>query len=91
MAPNVPNQPINPDDEDDVVPEQHAAFGIQRATQRSQQPAWRDLGLERILDGGPPATSAITGDKSLGAGLGANVGGSEGSGAAAAASVRNMR
>ncbi|KAF1345744.1 Apc13p protein-domain-containing protein [Delphinella strobiligena] len=49
------HQPLNPDDEDDVVPEQHAAFGIQRATQRSREPAWRDLGLERILDGGPPA------------------------------------
>lgn len=48
------HQPLNPDDEDDVVPEQHAAFGIQRATQRSREPAWRDLGLERILDGGPP-------------------------------------
>ncbi|KAI4728397.1 hypothetical protein E4T49_03762 [Aureobasidium sp. EXF-10728] len=37
------HQPLNPDDEDDVVPEQHAAFGIQRATQRQQEPAWRDL------------------------------------------------
>ena len=26
-------QPVNPEDEDDVVPDQHAAFGIQRATQ----------------------------------------------------------
>ncbi|KAG9592403.1 hypothetical protein KCU77_g1887, partial [Aureobasidium melanogenum] len=47
-------QPLNPDDEDDVVPEQHAAFGIQRATQRQQEPAWRDLGLDRILNEGPP-------------------------------------
>ncbi|KAK0352907.1 hypothetical protein LTR59_014900 [Friedmanniomyces endolithicus] len=29
------HQPINPDEEDDVVPEQHAAFGIQRATLRA--------------------------------------------------------
>lgn len=48
------HQPLNPDDEDDVVPEQHAAFGIQRATQRQREPAWRDLGLERILNEGPP-------------------------------------
>ncbi|KEQ95816.1 hypothetical protein AUEXF2481DRAFT_39669 [Aureobasidium subglaciale EXF-2481] len=50
------HQPLNPDDEDDVVPEQHAAFGIQRATQRQQEPAWRDLGLDRILNEGPPKT-----------------------------------
>lgn len=47
-------QPPNPEDEDDIVPEQHAAFGIQRATQRQREPAWRDLGLERILNEGPP-------------------------------------
>ncbi|KXH35566.1 Apc13 domain-containing protein, partial [Colletotrichum simmondsii] len=27
------HQPINPEDEDDVVPDQHAAFGITKATQ----------------------------------------------------------
>ena len=48
------HQPPNPEDEDDVVPNEHAAFGIQRATQRQQEPAWRDLGLERILNQGPP-------------------------------------
>lgn len=48
------HQPINPDDEDDVIPDQHAAFGIQRATQRSREPAWRDLGLERLMTEGPP-------------------------------------
>lgn len=51
---NVPpqHQPINPDDEDDVVPDQHAAFGIQRATQKPREPAWRDLGLESLMNGG---------------------------------------
>ena len=48
------HQPINPDDEDDVVPDQHAAFGIQRATQKAKEPAWRDLGLESIMTSGPP-------------------------------------
>jgi len=48
------HQPLNPEDEDDVVPNEHAAFGIQRATQRNREPAWRDLGLERILNEGPP-------------------------------------
>ncbi|TKA68134.1 hypothetical protein B0A55_06950 [Friedmanniomyces simplex] len=50
------HQPINPDEEDDVVPDQHAAFGIQRATQRAKgrEPAWRDLGLEGLMSGGPP-------------------------------------
>ena len=46
-------QPVNPEDEDDVVPDQHAAFGIQRATQTKKEPAWRDLGLEELLRRGP--------------------------------------
>lgn len=49
--------PVNPEDEDDVVPDMHAAFGIQRALGGEQdrgsarEPVWRDLGLERLLDG----------------------------------------
>ncbi|KAF2104694.1 Apc13p-domain-containing protein [Rhizodiscina lignyota] len=43
------HQPVNPEDEDDVVPDQHAAFGIQRATQKQREPAWRDLGLEELM------------------------------------------
>ncbi|KAK0727871.1 Apc13p protein-domain-containing protein, partial [Lasiosphaeria miniovina] len=46
-------QPINPEDEDDVVPDQHAAFGIQKATQKSREPAWRDLGLAELMRQGP--------------------------------------
>jgi hypothetical protein len=46
-------QPLNPEDEDDVVPDQHAAFGIQRATQAKKEPTWRDLGLEELLQRGP--------------------------------------
>ncbi|OAA69426.1 Apc13 domain protein [Akanthomyces lecanii RCEF 1005] len=49
------HQPINPEDEDDVVPDQHAAFGIQRATQRVNEPAWKDLGLASLMDKGPDA------------------------------------
>lgn len=48
------HQPTNPDDEDDIVPDQHAAFGIQRATQKAREPAWRDLGLDRLMTDGPP-------------------------------------
>ncbi|KAK4546322.1 hypothetical protein LTR36_001999 [Oleoguttula mirabilis] len=55
------HQPINPDDEDDVVPDQHAAFGIQRATQKAREPAWRDLGLESLMTGGPPEQQATGG------------------------------
>ncbi|KAL7625633.1 hypothetical protein AAE478_004853 [Parahypoxylon ruwenzoriense] len=51
-------QPINPEDEDDVVPDQHAAFGIQKATQRSREPAWKDLGLAELMKRGPPAGKA---------------------------------
>ncbi|KAI4125744.1 MAG: hypothetical protein LQ338_004108 [Usnochroma carphineum] len=46
-------QPPNPEDEDDVVPDQHAAFGIQRATQAKREVAWRDLGLEELMRRGP--------------------------------------
>jgi hypothetical protein len=48
------HQPVNPEDEDDVVPDQHAAFGIQRAQQKSKEPAWKDLSLDRLLSAGPP-------------------------------------
>jgi hypothetical protein len=47
------NQPINPEDEDDVVPDQHAAFGIQRATQKVKESAWKDLGLADLMKKGP--------------------------------------
>ncbi|KAF3063914.1 hypothetical protein GL218_02301 [Daldinia childiae] len=47
------HQPINPEDEDDVVPDQHAAFGIQKATQRSREAAWKDLGLAELMGKGP--------------------------------------
>jgi hypothetical protein len=55
------HQPVNPEDEDDVVPDQHAAFGIQRATQRQREPAWRDLGLRALMARGPPAAGAGVG------------------------------
>ncbi|KAI9860757.1 MAG: hypothetical protein M1813_005680 [Trichoglossum hirsutum] len=47
------HQPINPEDEDDVVPDQHAAFGITRAQQKTREPAWKDLGLNELLRQGP--------------------------------------
>ena len=43
--------PPNPEDEDDVVPDQHAAFGITRAMDRSRDAVWRDLGLEALVRG----------------------------------------
>ncbi|RYO97954.1 hypothetical protein DL765_010999 [Monosporascus sp. GIB2] len=65
------HQPINPEDEDDVVPDQHAAFGIQKATQRAREPAWRDLGLADLMRKGPGAVRASAG---AGAGSSAGVG-----------------
>jgi hypothetical protein len=48
-------QPINPEDEDDVVPDQHAAFGIARAMdaagRRRVEPVWRDLGMRELVRG----------------------------------------
>ncbi|KAF2742042.1 Apc13p-domain-containing protein [Sporormia fimetaria CBS 119925] len=54
-------QPINPEDEDDVVPDQHAAFGIQRATQQKREPVWRDLGLEELVRRGPGEGAGVSG------------------------------
>lgn len=67
-APHLPHEPIyvpphlqppNPEDEDDVVPDQHAAFGIQRATQAKREAAWRDLGLEELMRRGPKKEEKI--------------------------------
>ncbi|KAF1815053.1 Apc13 domain protein [Eremomyces bilateralis CBS 781.70] len=52
-------QPLNPEDEDDVVPDQHAAFGITRATQTVKEPVWRDLGLEELLKRKPEGTEDL--------------------------------
>ncbi len=52
------HQPLNPEEEDDVVPDQHAAFGIQRATLKAKEPAWRDLGLEALMKKGPGGQGA---------------------------------
>lgn len=63
------NQPLNPEDEDDVVPDQHAAFGIQRATQTTKEAAWKDLGLAELMRKGPGQTGGpVNGDmlKSIG-------------------------
>lgn len=61
-------QPVNPEDEDDVVPDQHAAFGIQRATQNKREPAWRDLGLDELLSRGPEGDTAQRGGAAVSAG-----------------------
>ena len=46
-----------------MVPEQHAAFGIQRATLRAlgREPAWRDLGVGGLMMAGPPASGGGAG------------------------------
>ncbi len=38
-----------------MVPDQHAAFGIQKATQKVREPAWKDLGLDELMGKGPSA------------------------------------
>ncbi|KAF2260135.1 hypothetical protein CC78DRAFT_501998, partial [Lojkania enalia] len=59
-------QPVNPEDEDDVVPDQHAAFGIQRARERGsrREVVWRDLGLEELVRRGPGETGNVGGVRS---------------------------
>jgi hypothetical protein len=60
------HQPINPEDEDDVVPDQHAAFGIQKATQRNREPAWKDLNLAGLMKKGPAAPGPAGGSAGAG-------------------------
>lgn len=67
-------QPLNPEDEDDVVPDQHAAFGIQKATQKTREPAWRDLGLDELMQQGPGAPGAGLGLGNGGVGGGSTAG-----------------
>lgn len=77
-------QPPNPEDEDDVVPDQHAAFGIARAMERRREAIWRDLGLEALVNG--------YGHGGGGAGLtAANGGGSGGAGGAMSGSAATLR
>lgn len=97
MAPQY--QPPNPEDEDDVVPDQHAAFGITRAMERRRDAVWRDLGLEALVNGeghGPDA-GPVTGPGGAGAAgaatsrPGATLRGSGGGAAAAGAPVIRIR
>lgn len=76
------HQPANPEDEDDMVPDQHAAFGIQRATgvalgaAARREPAWRDLGLGALMARGPEAGAwRGVGLLRRGVGMGGGVGG----------------
>ncbi|EAT82482.2 anaphase-promoting complex subunit 13 [Parastagonospora nodorum] len=68
-------QPVNPEDEDDVVPDQHAAFGIQRATQTRKEPAWRDLGLDDLMRRGPGEGSASSSTARTSGGAAVSAGG----------------
>jgi hypothetical protein len=74
-------QPVNPEDEDDVVPDQHAAFGIARAMDARREPAWRDLGLPDLVRGERHAGTGAAG-AGAGAGPGAGAGGVAGPGLA---------
>jgi len=51
-------EPLNPEHEDEVIPNQHAAFGIQKATEKTREPAWKDLGLIELMKQGPPKDKA---------------------------------
>ncbi|KAJ5636034.1 uncharacterized protein N7484_009347 [Penicillium longicatenatum] len=62
------HQPPNPEDEDDVVPDQHAAFGITRAMDRRRDPVWRDLGLEALVNGQGHGGVAVSANSAGGTG-----------------------
>lgn len=88
------HQPPNPEDEDDVVPDQHAAFGIARAMERRREAVWRDLGLHALVSGqghggGAVATNAGAAGGTIGSGPGATLRGSGGGlSSASSAAVR---
>ncbi|KAK3997510.1 Apc13p protein-domain-containing protein [Cladorrhinum sp. PSN332] len=87
-------QPINPEDEDDVVPDQHAAFGITQATQKSKQTAWKDLNLASLMNRGPGGgphggTSSATGGRAGASGNARRRGGG-GGGAAAGSAYKGL-
>ena len=54
------------------MPDQHAAFGITRATQAKREPVWKDLGLEALVDGGPKEGRKSKNEK-MGVGMGASL------------------
>ncbi|CAI7589560.1 unnamed protein product [Penicillium manginii] len=90
------HQPPNPEDEDDVVPDQHAAFGIARAMERRREAVWRDLGLQALVSGqghGGGAVAATTGagGGTVGSGPGATLRGSGGGAASAASAAVRVR
>ncbi|PVH96326.1 Apc13p-domain-containing protein [Periconia macrospinosa] len=68
-------QPVNPEDEDDVVPDQHAAFGIQRATQGKKEINWQDFGLDELVRRAPGERMGETSGGTGGAGAGGVAGG----------------
>ena len=64
------------------MPDQHAAFGITRATQAKRVAAWQDLGMEELVRRGPGGGEVDwgNGSGSGGMGLGLGVGERSGSG-----------
>ncbi|KAJ5101901.1 hypothetical protein NUU61_004123 [Penicillium alfredii] len=83
------HQPPNPEDEDDVVPDQHAAFGITRAMERRREAVWRDLGLEALVSGhGHGGDAAAAAAAAGGGGGGVGGGGSTVAGSGPGATLR---
>ncbi|KAJ5098622.1 hypothetical protein N7532_005623 [Penicillium argentinense] len=90
------HQPTNPEDEDDVVPDQHAAFGITRAMERRREAVWRDLGLHELVSGqghgsGALAAASGAGGGQVGSGPGATLRGNGGGAASAASAAVRVR
>lgn len=84
-------QPPNPEDEDDVVPDQHAAFGIARAMERRREAVWRDLGLEALVNGQGHGGGVVVSNTARAGGVGAGStlrGNGGGAASAASAAVR---
>lgn len=52
------HEPVNVEEDEDVVPDQHAAFGIAKSQQSRRRPtAWKDLSVKDLLYNGPGVMS----------------------------------
>uniref|UniRef100_A0A060T2Q4 ARAD1A10373p n=1 Tax=Blastobotrys adeninivorans TaxID=409370 RepID=A0A060T2Q4_BLAAD len=47
------HEPADTDEDDELAPDQYAAFGIIKSRQKASEPVWKDLGLRELAESGP--------------------------------------
>lgn len=53
------HEPINPEDNDDIIPDQHASFGLAKSHQNNNRSHWKDLQTKELLFQGPNSGVSI--------------------------------